>query len=80
MFFAALTMKLQFISSYSVLAIAALELLILAIRYVLPNDHLTHILMYGSNVYNDITNESILRETIHFIKKSGRFEKLEAFP
>ena len=40
----------------------------------------THILMYGSNVYNDITSESILRETIHLIKNSGRFEKLGAFP
>ena len=46
---------------------------------VLPKDHLTHILMYGSNVYNDVTNETILKETINFIKKSGRFEKLEAF-
>lgn len=46
---------------------------------VLPNDHLTHILMYGSNVYNYVTNESIINETIYFIKKSGRFEKLEAF-
>ena len=33
---------------------------------VLPNDHLTRILMYGN-------------ESIYFIKKSGRFEKLEAF-
>ena len=46
---------------------------------VLPNDHLTYILMYGSNIYNDVSNELILIETMHFIKKSGRFKKIEAF-
>ena len=46
---------------------------------VLPNDHLSHIIMYGSNVYNNVTNKLIINETIHFIKKSGRFKKLEAF-
>ena len=46
---------------------------------VLPNDHLTHILMYGSNVYNNVTNEFIINDTIQFIKKSGRFKKFEAF-
>ena len=46
---------------------------------VLPNDHLCCILMYGSNVYNDITNENIIKETILYIKQSGRFKKLEAF-
>ena len=46
---------------------------------VLPNDHLTHTLMYGSNVYNNVINESIISETIYFINKSGRFVRLEAF-
>ena len=46
---------------------------------VLPNDHLVCILMYGSNVYNDVTNENIIKETILHIKQSGRFNKLEAF-
>ena len=46
---------------------------------VLPNEHLTHILIYGSNVYNEVSNEAIILETIQFIKKSGRFKKLEAF-
>ena len=46
---------------------------------VLPNDHLTHILMYGSNIYNGVSNEAIIIETIQFIKKSERFKKLEAF-
>ena len=46
---------------------------------ILPTGHLTHLLMYGSNVYNDISNELILTETINYINKSGRFTKLEAF-
>ena len=46
---------------------------------ILPKDHLAHLLTYGSNVYNDITNELILTETIQFIKKSKRFKNLEAF-
>ena len=46
---------------------------------ILPNEHLLFILLYGSNVYNDITNESIISETIRYIKSSGRFEKLETF-
>ena len=46
---------------------------------VLPNEHLSYILMYGSNVYNGVCNELIIFETIQFIKKSGRFKKIEAF-
>ena len=46
---------------------------------VLPNEHLYNILMYGSNVFNNVTNELIISETIHFIKNSGRFKTLEAF-
>jgi len=46
---------------------------------VLPNDHLYHLLIFGSNVYNSICNKQILEESISFIKKSGRFNKLEAF-
>ena len=46
---------------------------------VLPNEHLLHILLYGSNVYNSITNNLILTESIAFIRNSGRFTKLEAF-
>ena len=47
---------------------------------VLPDDHLTDILLYGSNVYNDVTNNLILKRSIAFIRKSNRFEDLEAFP
>ena len=46
---------------------------------ILPPEHLLFILLFGSNVYNDITNECIILETIHYIKSSGRFKKLEAF-
>ena len=47
--------------------------------YVFPNEHLLHILLYGSNVYNCITNKLIISEAITFIRNSGRFVKLEAF-
>ena len=40
---------------------------------VLPNDHLTDILLYGSNVYNDVTNKLILKQTIEYIRKSKHF-------
>ena len=46
---------------------------------ILPNDHLTDLLLYGSKAYNDITNELIITETILFIYKSERFKTLEAF-
>ena len=80
-------MKLQFIFSYAALAtihslrttyLSKISDIVRSDISVLPNDHLTHILMYGSNVYNNVTNESIINETIYFIKKSRRFEKLEA--
>ena len=46
-----------------------------------PSDiHLTRILLYGSKVYNKIVNQLIIRETIRFIKSTGRFTILEAFP
>ena len=33
----------------------------------LPNDHLTRIMVYGSKVYNTVTNKLILEATIRFI-------------
>lgn len=48
-------------------------------RTILPNDHLTDLLLYGSKVFNEITNELILTETIMYILKSERFKRLEAF-
>ena len=45
----------------------------------LPHDHLSKILLFGSNAFNDITNKIILETTIHFIKCSKRFKKLEAY-
>jgi ribonuclease P/MRP protein subunit RPP40 len=46
---------------------------------VFPDEHLHNILVYGSNVYNSISNKLILTETITFIRNSGRFTNLEAF-
>ena len=43
---------------------------------VLPDEHLYSIIVYGSNVYN---NGLIITDTISYIRKSGRFAKLEAF-
>ena len=45
----------------------------------LPPDHLTRILLFGSPSFNDITNKIILEITIHFIKSSVRFNKIEAY-
>ena len=46
---------------------------------ILPVQHLTNILLYGSNVYSKITNKLILIETINYIRKTGRFDILEDF-
>ena len=46
---------------------------------VLPDDHLSDILLYGSKVYNDITNKLIIEATIRYIKSTKRFVVLEAF-
>ena len=45
----------------------------------LPHDHLTSIILYGSTSFNLITNKTILIITLHFIKASGRFNKIEAY-
>ncbi len=45
----------------------------------LPNDNLTHILLYGSNAYNVVTNKLILEASIRYIKSSKRFNVLEAY-
>ena len=46
---------------------------------ILPHNHLNHLLMYGSNVFNAVSNRLIIEETIKYIKMTGRFVKLEAF-
>ena len=46
---------------------------------VFPNDHLTDLLLYGSESFNDVSNNLILNETINFIFKSERFKTLEAY-
>ena len=46
---------------------------------VLPDEYLYHILIYGNNVYNSVSNGLIIDETITYVRNSGRFTKLEAF-
>ena len=46
---------------------------------VFPDERLFHMLIYGSNVYNSVCNKLNLIETIIYIRKTGRFTKLEAF-
>jgi hypothetical protein len=46
---------------------------------VLPDDHLSDILLYGSKMYNEITNKLIIESTVRFIKNTKRFAVLEAF-
>ena len=45
----------------------------------IPNEHLTYIILYGSNVFNSISNRLIIEESILYINSTGRFKKLEAF-
>ena len=46
---------------------------------ILPVDHLSHLLLYGSNSFNGISNDLILTATIVYIFKTKRFKTLEAF-
>ncbi|MCH2390413.1 MAG: reverse transcriptase family protein, partial [Nitrospinales bacterium] len=46
---------------------------------VLPDSHLADLFLFGSRMYNSITNKLLLESTIHYIKSTKRFSKLEAF-
>ena len=46
---------------------------------VFPDKHLYHVLVYGSNVYNSVSNRLIIIETITYTRNTGRFTILEAF-
>ena len=46
---------------------------------ILPETHLNELLLYGCQVYNVVVNKLIVRETIRFVKKTGRFNIMEAF-
>ncbi len=59
--------------------LSKISLIIHADVSVLPDDHLYHLLVYGSNVYNFVSNKLIITETISFIRNTGRFTNLEAF-
>ena len=41
---------------------------------VLPDDHLLHILLFGSNMYNNIVNKFIIEATIKFIHQTCRLD------
>ena len=46
---------------------------------VLPEAHLLHIILFGSNVFNYISNNLIIKQTIQYINDTRRFKTLEAF-
>ena len=46
---------------------------------VLPDSHLCDLILYGSNVYNEITNTLIIKTAIRYIKSTKRFKVFEAF-
>ena len=51
---------------------------------VLPHDHLTDILLFGSNIYNNVANATnvtklIWKQNISYIRKSNRFDDIESF-
>ena len=46
---------------------------------VLPDDYVSRIVLYGSERFNDITNNLIIQSTIKYIMSTKRFNKLEAF-
>jgi hypothetical protein len=46
---------------------------------VLPDDYTSRIILYGSESFNIITNNLIIRSTIRYIRSTKRFNKLEAF-
>ena len=46
---------------------------------VLPDSHLTNILLFGSPSFNNITNKIITNASLHYIKSTGRFKKIEAY-
>ena len=39
---------------------------------VLPHSYLIHLILYGSNVFNDISNKLILQSSIRFIKHTTK--------
>ena len=46
---------------------------------VLPDDYVARIALYGSSSFNNITNKLIVESTINYVRKTKRFNKLEAF-
>ena len=46
---------------------------------LLPKDYLIHIILFGSNVFNIISNKLIIDQAIMYVKNTNRFKVLEAF-
>ena len=46
---------------------------------VLPDDYVTRIALYGSSTFNNIANKLIVEATVNYIRKTKRFDNLEAF-
>ena len=46
---------------------------------VFPDEHLYNILVYGSNVFNSVSNGLIITETTTYKRNSGRFIQLVVF-
>ena len=49
------------------------DVTVFLMEYIYP------ILVHGSNVFNDVSNELIISETIQYIKFSDQFKRLESF-
>ena len=45
---------------------------------ILPRDHLNHIILYGSNVFNPISNKLIIEQTIKLYKTNWSFYKIRS--
>ena len=46
---------------------------------VYPDQHMCHILLYGSESFNNVANRMILESTIRYIKDSNRFKVYMTF-
>ena len=49
------------------------------ISEIMGTDYIIHIILFGSNVFNTISNKSIIEQTILYVKNTNRFKVLEAF-
>ena len=72
------TLRTTYLSKYQLIRWILLSLEIIRSNVsLIPSNHLIHTVMYGSNVFNFVSNKAIINETIQFIKTPGRFKKLK---